>query len=397
MTTYEHYAFAKLIHPITPEEFFAEYWEKKPLVVHRDDPDYYRDLLNFEVVNETITSMDHQHDEIFMGNHERKLEVSDYTYPTGMIDVARLYSEFADGSSIALNNLHDRVGPLSNLCRSMESELSIRFQTNIYFTPPDAQCFPPHYDTHCVFALQCEGKKSWRLYDFPVELPYHTQKFDPQEIPMGPTSQEFVLSPGDFVYCPRGLGHDADTKGIDEPSLHITLGVLQHTWANLLLEALAQVTLEDKTLRSSLPVGFARPGFDRETARATYASMVERVLEKMDFDTAMDFFVDDLVTTRHPVLPDQFEQVMQLPKLETTDRRAGRRPNLVYRIEENDNSVTVRVYGGQITLPAHAKEPLLFALENDDFSISALPGELDDAGKLVLIRRLVREGLVMLK
>ncbi len=395
--TLAHYDFAKLIHPTTPEEFFSEYWEKKPLVVHRDDPDYYRDLLTFDTVNHALTTLELQQGEVFMGNQAERVTPAQYTYETGLVDVSKLYALFADGASIALNNLHGRVGTLGNLCRSMEAELSIRFQTNIYFTPPNAQCFPPHYDTHCVFALQCEGEKTWRLYDQPVELPFHTQEFDPQRDPIGEKSQEFVLKAGDFVYVPRGHGHDADTQGIDEPSLHITLGVLQKNWSDLLLEALAQVSVDDPMLRQGLPISFARPGFDRTEARALYEQMVARVVEKMDFDKALDFFVDDVVVTRHPLLPGQFEQVMMLEDLKSVDRRAGCRPNLLYRIEESDGKVTLFVYGRQITMPDHAAEPMRFALEHDDFTIDSLPGDLDDPGKLVLIRRLIREGLVMLK
>ena len=395
--TLEHYAFAKLIHPMTPEEFFADYWEKKPLVVHRDDPDYYRDLLNFESVNHALTTLEHQSSELFMGNQAERVMPSQYTYETGLVDVSKLYALYADGASIGLNNLHDRVGALGNLCRSMEAELSIRFQTNTYLTPADAQCFPPHYDTHCVFALQCEGSKTWRLYDRPVELPFHTQDFDPERDPIGEKSQEFVLSAGDFCYVPRGQGHDADTQGIDGPSLHVTLGVLQKNWSDLLLEAMAQVSVEDPMLRQGLPISFARPDFDRTDARALYEKMVARVMEKMNFDKALDFFVDDVVVTRHPLLPGQFEQVSMLADLKTVDRRAGRRPNLLFRIEEKDEKITLFVYGRQITMPDHAAEPMRYALENDDYTIASLPGDLDDPGKLVLIRRLIREGLVMLK
>lgn len=395
--TLDHYSFSKLIHPVTPEEFFAEYWEKKELIVHRDDPSYYRDLLNFDAVDNALTSLEHVHGEVFMGNFNDAIKTEDYTYETGLVDVSRLYSAFESGSSIALNSLHDRVASLANLCRSMEQEWSMRFQTNIYFTPPNSQCFPPHYDSHCVFAMQCEGEKNWRLYDFPLELPFHTQGFDPDRDTIGEITKELVLRSGDFIYCPRGLAHDADTQGIDEPSLHITMGVLQKTWSDFLLEAVAQVALKDKELRRGLPVGLAHAGFDRTEAEKTYKEMVARVMEKMSFDHTMDFFVDDIVVTRHPLLPGQLKQVLMLKDLKSTDRSAGRRPNLLYQIEEGDEKVKLLVYGREITMPTHASEPMRFALENDEFRISELPGDLDDAGKLVLIRRLVREGLVMLK
>jgi len=394
--TFDHYTLAKLIHPVTPEAFFDEYWEKKPLIVHRDDPDYYRDLLNFDKVDAALTSHDQSHGQVFMGNFNDPIKTEDYTYDTGLIDVAKLFSAFEGGSSIALNSLHDRVASLANLCRSMEQEWSMRFQTNIYFTPGNAQCFPPHYDSHCVFAMQCEGRKNWRLYDYPLELPFHTQGFDVDNDKCGDVTEEFVLNAGDFIYCPRGLGHDADTQGIDEPSLHITMGVLQKTWSDFLLESVAAVALEEKELRRGLPVGLARPGFDRAHAEQVFERMRELVWEKMSFERTLDWFAEDMVVTRHPILPGQLKQIMMLQGLETTNRRVGRRPNLLYQIDETDERVNLSIYGRVISMPAYAGESMRYALENDDFPISDLPGDLDDAGKIVLIKRLVREGVVML-
>lgn len=37
-------AFAWMIHPLTPERFFSEYWEKKPLLIRRKRKRYYGDL-----------------------------------------------------------------------------------------------------------------------------------------------------------------------------------------------------------------------------------------------------------------------------------------------------------------------------------------------------------------
>ncbi len=43
-----------MIHPITPKQFFAEYWEKKPLVIKRKDPEYYTGLFSEAAVRERI-------------------------------------------------------------------------------------------------------------------------------------------------------------------------------------------------------------------------------------------------------------------------------------------------------------------------------------------------------
>src|SRR5690606_3957572 len=111
-------------------------------------------------------------------------------------------------------------------------------------------------------------------------------------------TMQFDLHPGDMVYVPRGVMHDATSAEGD--SCHITLGVLPTTWTDLLLEAVARVGLEDSELRRSLPVGFAHAGFDRTKARATFRDLLRRVVEKADADAALDHFAEDLVSTRHP-------------------------------------------------------------------------------------------------
>jgi ribosomal protein L16 Arg81 hydroxylase len=42
---------ARLIHPVDPATFEREYWEQKPLVVARNDPRYYHDLLSLADVD----------------------------------------------------------------------------------------------------------------------------------------------------------------------------------------------------------------------------------------------------------------------------------------------------------------------------------------------------------
>ena len=49
----------------------------------------------------------------------------------------------------------------------------------------------------------------------------------------------------------------------------------------------------------------------------------------------------------------------------------------------------------EITLPTFARDAVRFALEGPPFVVRDLPGQLDDAGKVVLVRRLLREGLLV--
>jgi hypothetical protein len=258
-------------------------------------------------------------------------------------------------------------------------------------TPPNAQGFPAHYDSHDVFILQVHGTKHWQIFDTPIELPFRGQPFKRDETPVGAVTMDFHLQPGDMLYLPRGIMHAADTR--EGETLHITVGALQTTWTELLVEAIAKVALGDPEMRRSLPPGHAQTRFDRTEARATFRKLLRRVAEVADADEAFDHFADDLVSTRTALLEGQLEQVLTLGKL-AADDRVGARPNLLFRHREADGKFIVSCYGAEMSVPVHAAEAVRYALETADFRVRDLPGGLDDAGKLVLVKRLIREGMV---
>ena len=379
-----------LIHPTSKKIFFEQYFEKRPLIVKRNQADYFKELLSLDEIDRVITTLDRGTDEIILKNASREVTESDYTVD-GSIDVAKLYQLFGEGSTITLAFLDTVLPQLARFCRSLESEFTCPLQANIYLTPPGAQGAKVHYDTHDVFVLQVAGAKKWTIYGTPVELPLAGQDFDSTIHDVGKPTLEFELEAGDVAYIPRGVGHDA--RSTDTVSLHITAGILRFTWTDLLLEFVANASLRDAAFRKSLPPGFARTGFDRAQARETIRELLQRVSDRGDFDAALDHFVGEFFSRCRPLLRGQMAQMPALSAL-TGESFAGVREGTVFRIVEDGDSIAVECYGRRITFPAHAHDAVEFALENSRFKIRELPGELDDAGKLVVVRRLIQEGLV---
>ncbi len=387
----EPFTLARLLAPFDRARFLTEHWEREALVVHRDDPAYWADLATPDDVNRVLTSRHVHFPSVSMTTASRKMQPEEFTFPSGMVDVARLYKLFSEGCTITLNGFETEHAPLALLCRTMERDLSTRFQTNLYYTPAQAQGFRTHYDTHDVFVLQVAGSKHWTLYESPVELPYRRQDFVPDQHRPGAVTREFVLRAGDMAYVPRGVMHDARTTG--EESLHITLGVLFTSWTDLLAEALGLAGLSDVALRRALPVGFARPDFDRGPAREEFRALLQRLAARADFDAALDHFVDDLVATRNPLLPDQLAQLRALPGLTAASPLAPRE-GLLYRLLDEGDDVVLHCYGNAIRLPGHVRPDLAWMLTQPRFTAAELPGTLDPPGRLTLVRRLVREGVL---
>ena len=306
-------------------------------------------------------------------------------------DVTRLYQHFANGATIILPALHDRVAPLAHLCRAMERQMSARFQTNIYLTPGgEMQGFRTHFDSHDVFVLQVSGSKHWQIFDTAAELPYRGIRFDPEQTKPKEMTAEFDLLPGDTYYLPRGIMHHAVTQA--GGSLHATLGVLHASWTDLLVESIAQLGMKDVAFRRALPAGFALEKFDRTEAKVQFRALIDKLVEHLDFDASLDYFASDLVSTRHPLIEGQMQQVMKLDTL-TADSVVGARPSLLFQFTEDAERVTVSCCGRDTSLPAYASPTLRHMLSAESVRVGDLAGDLDDAGKLVLVRKMILEGL----
>jgi hypothetical protein len=187
---------------------------------------------------------------------------------------------------------------LAALCRALESVFSAHFQTNVYLSPPNAQGFGTHFDSHDVFVLQISGSKTWSLYDTLIELPLHEQRFEKGKHIPGPVTQQLTIRAGDLLYCPRGLFHSAHST--DEPSLHVTLGLMGKTWADVLAEAVSAASLAHPALRANLPVGFANPGFDMKGASDTFRSLLESFVRCVQVGPMLERFATDFTTSRRP-------------------------------------------------------------------------------------------------
>lgn len=381
-----------LISPIAKKDFFDEYWEKRPLVVKRDQPEYFTSLLSLDEIDRVITTLDRRYPDIALKNAARSIDANEYTVGGSTLDIAKVYQLFEEGSTVSLAFLDTVIPALTLFCRSLEREFSCPFQTNVYMTPGGAQGAKPHYDTHDVFVLQVAGSKRWTLFGTPVELPLPAQDFDPLVHEPGAPTLEFELNPGDVAYIPRGLAHEA--RSTETVSLHVTAGILRYTWADLLLEFIAGASLNDPAFRKALPPGFARSGFDRAAARETLVNLLQRAGTTSNFDATLDRFIEVFIGACPPVLEGQMGQMAGLDGL-ALDSAVGARPGVISRLETSDESESVHCYGRKITFPTQAREAVRFALSHPRFAVRTLPGKLDDAGKLTLVRRLIREGLVV--
>ena len=295
---------------------------------------------------------------------------------TGTADPDRVAAAFAEGATVVLQGLHLNWTPVAKFIRVLEADLGQPAQANAYYTPRGSQGFAVHHDTHDVFVLQVAGEKHWRIYDPLLELPLKEQRYSKALGDHGSPVLELTLRAGDTLYLPRGWLHDALTSETD--SLHITVGVNVHTWIDAVRLALDECE-EDVEFRRSVPE-------DGEPA----ADLLERLAARLEAADVARRARAKLVRSRRPILEGQMEELRTLDSL-TTDTPLERRSTVIADLD----GATLSFEGKQVTLPEHALAELEAIYEAEEpFTAADLPGDLDDESRLVLVRRLIREGFV---
>jgi ribosomal protein L16 Arg81 hydroxylase len=380
-----------LIDPVTRQEFERNFYERQLCLVTRSNPSYYADLLSVADLDTILGTHDVTQTEVKLVRGEQDVPRRSYASASGRIDPLELASRFDEGSTIVFDQLHRRVPALARLCVSIGKIFGSRVQTNIYYTPPHAQGFKPHWDTHDVFVLQVAGKKDWSIYDTKVTLPLTGQSFDPDQHEPGPLSKVFQLGPGDVAYLPRGLMHAATSS--DHASLHITLGLTAFTWTDFFLESVAAAALEEESLRQTLPLGFADGSCSQEDRDRLYREKLELLHSKFDPMPVWRHFQDELLAANTPLLTDLLGSRLRTDPL-TLDSRLGRRPDLAVELKNDGDHCVLRFSRRELTLPTRVFAAVEFVTTRDVFAVQDLPDCLDAEGKVTLVRRLLKEGLL---
>ena len=257
---------------VTLEQFYAEYWEKKPLLIpgngttmsNNNDKTSVNTKSNKSKFPKSNKSMEHRLSGFLTKKEmEQLLKTQSLRYgkdinvtnyiktknttkrngkaedkrritldllpdktPTKeedyvLIDPKDVWANFNNEKSAActlrLLCPQKYIDPIHSLLSLLEIEWGCMVGANVYLTPPQgAQGFAPHYDDIEAFILQLEGEKHWKVYPpFPGSknvLPRCSSRdFTEMEMKNHKPIIDVILKPGDVLYMPRGWIHQAYT------------------------------------------------------------------------------------------------------------------------------------------------------------------------------------------
>ncbi len=204
--------FAEILHPVTPEAFFAEYHDKKPLHVP-GTPEKFASIMSWRVLNDLLNmTAAWSANSLHLMLDKEEVPPARYCRPavdrTGarvmQPDASRVMALVRQGASLVANDVDTLTPGLAAAADAFEAALGAKAQANVYCSWRERQAFDTHFDTHDVYACHMEGEKVWRIYETRVETPiahplYKSLGQAHHDKAKGKVLRQVTLRPGDLL------------------------------------------------------------------------------------------------------------------------------------------------------------------------------------------------------
>ncbi|MDZ7886742.1 MAG: cupin domain-containing protein [Mycobacterium sp.] len=392
---------------IGTDVFASEYWGQKPLLSRSAAlPRDFCDLLSPDMVDELIAERGVRAPFIRLAKEGHVLSKDSYLGPAGFgaeiadqVDSAKVLSRLGSGATVVLQGLHRLWPPLIDFVGHAVDDIGHPVQANAYITPPGSRGFDFHYDVHDVFVLQVSGTKRWIVHE-PVHvhpLPSQSWTDHRDQIAERVTGEPVIdaeLSQGDALYLPRGWVHAAQT--LDTTSIHLTIGVAATTAVDIVRAVLDQLGA-DEELRAPLPLGI-NP-VDKDDVAAITAKVIAQIAGHLrDNAEVLSTAAAERLIARYGsrTRAEAVHPLAVLRAAKHADRVhvRWRRGLSATIIQEPDGQVALSLPDKTIRFPTVCFAALQELSRGKPADAAALPS-LDAADGAVLIRRLLREGVLV--
>lgn len=316
-----------LLHPVSPEQFRAEYVGRKPLHIPAAGDDRKSGVLTWDDFNRllgqgSLWSADHLR---LMRNYVA-VPPDQYCHPvaTPHGEVLRPWAQKVEvflsaGASLIANDVLTMHAPLMQIGEVLSRTFAASIGANIYCSFEGVQAFGTHFDNHDVIVIQTGGTKVWNLYESRADNPIENFPDDAEtrrwfERTRGSLMQKVTMQPGDVLYLPRGWYHDA--LATDGPSLHVTFAITP-LHGRALLALLNIEAMKDPAYRAFAPPA----GDDGGAALAAHLEGYGQILARI---AASPVFAEEVAKSQMRMTPRPAGYTLPERKPVTLYRTTGR-------------------------------------------------------------------------
>lgn len=186
-----------LLGGITPGQFLANYWQKKPLLIRGAIPDF-KGLLSPDELAGLACEEDVQSRLVSYVRGKWKLE-------NGAFNEVRFSKLPKKSWTLLVQSLNHHLPQAADLMQQFDFIPHARLDDLMVSYAPDGGGVGPHFDSYDVFLLQGMGKRLWRVSE---QQDLSLVEGAPLRILQNfTTEQEWLLEPGDMLYLPPHVAH----------------------------------------------------------------------------------------------------------------------------------------------------------------------------------------------
>lgn len=273
-----------LLGGLTPEQFLAKYWQKKPLLIKQAIPNF-EGLLSPNELAGLACEEDVQARIVI----EKK---SGWQLKQGPFDETEFAKLPKKNWTLLVQNIDHYLTVAKDLLQQFSFIPNARLDDLMVSYAPEGGGVGPHFDSYDVFLLQGQGKRLWRvstqddltlLEGAPMRIlkNFHTE-------------QEWILEAGDMLYLPPKAAHWGIALAADEDCMTYSIGFRAPKHQELATEFLG--FLQDQFVQEKMCLTGMYEDADL-TLQENPAEISNKMIEKVS-DVLQRITWDDKTTTQ---------------------------------------------------------------------------------------------------
>jgi len=182
---------------LTADQFLAEYWQKKPLLIRNAIPNFEPPIDGDDLAGLSLEA-----------EVESRLVIGeDWALEHGPFEESRFASLPEQNWSLLVQGVDLWVPEVADLLSSFDFLPSWRVDDIMVSYAEDGGNVGPHFDYYDVFLIQGEGQRHWQIGQLCSEADLHTDSTALKILKNLEVSDEWTLNPGDMLYLPPKIAH----------------------------------------------------------------------------------------------------------------------------------------------------------------------------------------------
>lgn len=191
----------QLLGHLTAEQFYNEYWQKKPLLIRNAIDDFESLITADELAG--LSLEDQVQSRIIVekaGEHPWQVFYSPLE--------ESIFSEMPETHwTLLVSDVEKHLPEFTEITDQFRFIPDWRIDDLMISYAPEGGSVGPHIDQYDVFLLQAHGQRRWQIGSIPIENEQYIEGLEIRVLEEFEPDHDWVLNPGDMLYLPPKIAH----------------------------------------------------------------------------------------------------------------------------------------------------------------------------------------------